>query len=366
VNGSLPTVQAELAPDELLIEYVLAAPQSYELAISHSGVTRYTLPAKDSIEADVRKYRDTLRRQQTDSHLGIQLHEQLLGFTRDFPEQKSIVIVPDGALHLLPFSALVTSSGKYLVEEKPVSMTPSATVLSILRSRAPSLSASRPYLGVAAWSENGDSKPWVLRAASSDASSEKLLSLPESRDEVESIAAMMPRPATVLLGREATKDKFEHLPLGDYRVLHLALHGYVDPVFPDRSALVFAPSGGDNGHLEARDIRRLRRHADLVTLSACDTGVGPVGVSGVESVVAAFIQAGANSVVSTLWELEDHSSNRLMRRFTGTFRAGVRLTPFARQSWNSCARACLPIIGPAMKLSVTRKEVCSHPDETVA
>ena len=48
-------------------------------------------------------------------------------------------------------------------------------------------------------------------------------------------------------------------------------------------------------------------------LSACDTGVGPVGTSGVESVVTAFIQAGASSVVATLWELEDHSSNRFMK-----------------------------------------------------
>jgi CHAT domain-containing protein len=56
-------------------------------------------------------------------------------------------------------------------------------------------------------------------------------------------------------------------------------------------------------------------HADLVTLSACNTSVGPVGSSGVESIVAAFIQAGAGSVVSTLWELEDHSSNTFMKAF---------------------------------------------------
>jgi CHAT domain-containing protein len=142
-----------------------------------------------------------------------------------------------------------------------------------------------------------------------------LLPLPESRNEVESIAAMMPRPTTILLGHDATKQRFRQLPLGDYRVLHLALHGFVDPVFPDKSALVFAPSGKDDGRLEARDIRQLRLHADLVTLSACDTGVGPVSASGVESVVAAFIQAGARSVVSTLWELEDHSSNKLMKSF---------------------------------------------------
>ena len=93
------------------------------------------------------------------------------------------------------------------------------------------------------------------------------------------------------------------------------LHGVVDPVFPDKSALVFAPSGQDNGHLEARDIRRMHLNADLVTLSACDTAIGPVGAAGVESVDTAFIEAGAGAVVSTLWELEDRSTSRLMKAF---------------------------------------------------
>ncbi len=314
-EASLGEIRQQLRPDELLVEYVLAARQSYALAVSSSRVTRYELPAKQVIEEEVRRYRDTLRHQKTDAHLGSELFTQLLGFTNDFGKAKSLIVVPDGGLHLLPFSALVESSGKYLVEDKAVSMTPSATVLSILRRRGPTLAGSRPYLGVAAWTEAVDSRPWVLRSVSSNAQPKELLPLPESRDEVESIAAMLPRPATVLLGHEATKATFESLPLSDYRVLHLALHGSVDPVFPDRSALVFAPSAEDNGRLEARDIRRLHLRANLVTLSACDTGVGPVGISGVESIVASFIQAGANSVVSTLWELEDHSSNRLMKAF---------------------------------------------------
>ena len=116
-----------------------------------------------------------------------------------------------------------------------------------------------------------DSKPWVLRTVSGNSQSKDLPPLPESRNEVESIAALMPRPPMILLGHAATKEHFRQLPLGEYRVLHLALHGVVDPIFPDRSALVFAPSPNDDGRLEARDIRQLHLHAELVTLSACDT-----------------------------------------------------------------------------------------------
>jgi len=69
----------------------------------------------------------------------------------------------------------------------------------------------------------------------------ELVALPESRHEVEAIAADLPKPSTILLGDSATKTNFKQLPLGQFSVIHLALHGYVDPEIPDRSALVFAP-----------------------------------------------------------------------------------------------------------------------------
>src|SRR6202000_1460754 len=85
----------------------------------------------------------------------------------------------------------------------------------------------------------------------------------------------------------------------------------------DRSALIFAPdpSGAEDGLLQVREIRKLRLNAKLVTLSACDTGIGPVGEVGVANLVNAFIEAGADSVVSTLWELEDHTTEHLMTQF---------------------------------------------------
>jgi hypothetical protein len=92
---------------------------------------------------------------------------------------------------------------------------------------------------------------------------------------------------------------------------------YVDPEFPDRSALVFAPQQQptDDSLLQVREIRNLRLNANLVTLSACNTGVGPVGEEGVANIVNAFIEAGSQSVVSTLWELEDHATTHLMTVF---------------------------------------------------
>jgi CHAT domain-containing protein len=144
-----------------------------------------------------------------------------------------------------------------------------------------------------------------------------LVPLPESQHEVESIAMDLPKPSKLLIGTDATETAFKQLPLSEYNVLHLALHGFADLDYPDRSALVFAPQSinTDDGLLQVREIRHLRLNASLVTLSACDTAVGPVGEEGVDNLVNAFIQAGAHSVVSTLWETDDRSTTRLMTSF---------------------------------------------------
>lgn len=173
-----------------------------------------------------------------------------------------------------------------------------------------------PYIGVAAWTQPADTRNPILRAVSGPERSQ-LGPLPDSRVEVETIARDLPHPRTILLGADATETRFKALSTDSTDVIHLALHGYADLEYPDRSALIFAPEpyGPDDGLLQVREIRTLHLKAKLVTLSACDTGVGPVGEAGVDNLVNAFIEAGADSVVSTLWELEDHSTEHLMTLF---------------------------------------------------
>jgi CHAT domain-containing protein len=141
--------------------------------------------------------------------------------------------------------------------------------------------------------------------------------LPASKIEVETIANDLPRPSTILLGADATETRFKALSTESTDVIHIALHGYADLDDPDRSALIFAPepAGPDDGLLQAREIRTLHIKAKLVTLSACDTGVGPAGEVDVANLVNAFIEAGADSVVSTLWELQDQPAAHLMTDF---------------------------------------------------
>ncbi len=236
----------------------------------------------------------------------------------EYETKHSIIVVPDGNLHLLPFAALV-HNGTYLLLDHAFSVAPSSTVLSLLRDREPSTREDPlDYVGVAAWTDPDFGKLRIETMQSSmEIPDDEPELLPESKEEVEMIAHTIAPPSTILLGEDATKSRFKALPLDHYRVLHLALHGYADLEYPDRSALVFAPSMKDSNDdlLEVREIRKLHLRARLVTLSACDTGVGPIGEADVANLGNAFVEAGAESVVTALWELEDRPTEKLMTSF---------------------------------------------------
>ncbi len=311
----LYTLQHDLSANAVVIEYVLAEPSSYAFAITHDSVTAYPLPSKALIEADANRYRKELRTQKEDRQLAQRLYNELLAPVQQYKQKTDLIIIPDGSLHLMPFAALVDESG-YVLKSHTIDVAPSSTVFELLSKRVASREAvSMPYIGVAAWTQPADTRNFVTRAISGPQRSQ-LVSLPDSQKEVETIAKDLPHPSTILLGSDATESKFKHLPLSSTEVVHLALHGYADLDYPDRSALIFAPeNGGDDGLLQVREIRNLHLNARMVTLSACNTGVGPVGQTGVANLVNAFIEAGADTVVSTFWELEDHATEHLMADF---------------------------------------------------
>lgn len=313
----LTELQRSLHANTLLIEYVLAEPNSYAFAITRETVTPYRLSSKSVIEADANHYRKEIRDRKEDRGLAQQLFSELLGPIKQYREKADLVIIPDGALHLLPFSALADSSA-YVLKTHTVDVAPSSTVYEMLERRSESREAvAMPYIGVAAWTQPADTRNPILRAINGPQRSQ-LIPLPDSKKEVETIAEDLPHPSTILLGADATESRFKQVSMDSTEVVHLALHGYADLDYPDRSALVFAPeqSGStEDGLLQVREIRGLHLKAKLITLSACNTGVGPVGEAGVANLVNAFIEAGADSVVSTLWELEDHTTEHLMTQF---------------------------------------------------
>jgi CHAT domain-containing protein len=151
-----------------------------------------------------------------------------------------------------------------------------------------------------------------------DLSGIQLHDLPQTRSEVQGIGKLLGQESVILLGNDATETAFKKEPLDQFRILHLAVHGFADTQYPERSALVLGkdPRSGDDGLLQVREIIRLRLNAELTTLSACDTGVGKLqGQEGISNLVEAFLVAGSQSVVASLWSADDTFASALMERF---------------------------------------------------
>jgi CHAT domain-containing protein len=166
-----------------------------------------------------------------------------------------------------------------------------------------------------------DSKPKLASGATRglyDLSGERLPRLPGTGEEVRAIAAIAGARSIVLTGSEATEARFRLQPLERVRAIHLAVHGVSSSASPDRAALVLGrlASDEDDGLLQSREIAELNLSAELVALSACDTGAGKlVGQEGIVNLVRAFLFAGSRTVVASLWSADDAFTTSLMKRF---------------------------------------------------
>lgn len=336
-NTRLPTqpaplkiVQDDLQPDEVLLEYVLDDPNSYCISIRRQGAFVRLLPiGRQEIEKLAQRYIDEIREKASAAETSKQLYERLLKPILEISSAGRIIVAPDGILHLLPFEALQDGRGQYLLKSHTVSYVPSGTILDTLRRGQKQEPAPKPLLAVGdvAYENQGGAGKKLSTPTSvsgriergiADLSGVGLSDLPQTREEVEEIGKISGPNAVILLAKDATEAAFKKEPLDQFRVLHLAVHGFADTQYPERSALVLGtdPKSGDDGLLQVREIIRLRLNAELTTLSACDTGVGKLqGQEGISNLVEAFLVAGSKSVVASLWSADDTSASALMERF---------------------------------------------------
>ena len=214
---------------------------------------------------------------------------------------KRLLIVGHGVLHYLPFAALSDGSG-YLVDRYSIRLLPSASVLQFLKGRQAQKAGSLLAFGNP---DLGDAK-YDLKFA---------------QDEVQTIAKSF-SGAKVLVRQEATKSAFKSLG-PQFSYLHLATHGKFDPDMPLKSGLLLAKDNQDDGFLSMGDLYSMRLNADLVTLSACETGLGKVSNGDdVVGLTRGFLYAGSNSIVASLWEVDDLATSQLMTEFYTNLKKG--------------------------------------------
>jgi CHAT domain-containing protein len=314
-----------LIPGETLVAFYLGGDRSVAWVLTRQSLTAIRLPPAKTIERDAQPALDSLRNPMARDRaalaalgrdLQIDAIEKLAGGAR-------LIVVPHGALHDVPFDALVDSSGRMLVEHFAISYAPSASSLAFLRSvrrpvRTPAtlLAVANPIVGseAAATLRQGDLAHMNLLAP-----------LPESAKEAQQIAQLFGSSARVLEGVSATRSALRVDGAERANILHFATHALIDETRPDRSGLVLtADPPRDDGLLQVRDIYRLHLDADLVTLSACETALGPnVTGEGILGLTRAFFFAGARSVVASMWDVDDASASQFMRDFYGSLRRGV-------------------------------------------
>jgi CHAT domain-containing protein/Tfp pilus assembly protein PilF len=333
----LAAARSALDPGTVLLAYAVGESRSFLFVIEAEGASGpgfffYSLPVgKEGLKKEVESFRSLLERPESSISVleqrGRHLYDLLIRPAKPrLGKARRLLISPDGPLHSLPFAALV--SGKhYLAESKPIHIVASAAVykeIKATRSKKPS-AVAMDFLAVGdplypAELENHAERARDPQMQDALRRGLSLKPLPATRNEVEAISNLFPG-VRMLLGRDATEEAIKSLA-PKARRLHFACHGLLDERFPLNSALALSipehpEEGGENGLLQAWEIfDELRLDADLVTLSACDSGLGKeMGGEGLVGLVRAFQFAGSRSVLASLWGVGDISTSRFMERF---------------------------------------------------
>jgi CHAT domain-containing protein/Flp pilus assembly protein TadD len=257
------------------------------------------------------------------------------------PEDQ-VIFIPQGPLFLAPFAALQNQDQQFLIENHTISLAPSIQTLTLTQQRREQLSTLSTPSQTALVVGNPEMSQVVLSPRDYNLSPETvtpcsplfetsceqdpkplkqgLAPLPGAEQEAKQVAAFLRTEA--LLGKAATKEIVK-AKMPQAGIIHFATHGLFSERDGLKSALVLTPSNGDRGDeagekdglLSAAEIAQMDLQADLVVLSACDTGQGRITGDGVIGLSRSLITAGTPSVVVSLWSIYDMPTQQLMTQF---------------------------------------------------
>lgn len=363
IKNPAPLELAELQEEvidenSVLLEFSLGREGSYLWVIGKRTFDAYVLPPRHELEARVEKLRAAFLQNSIGQGETVEAFQKRAGEAQDVYKNearalssellgqaavklagKRLIVVADGKLQYFPIGALPfpdSASDDPILLTNEVAYEPSAAALMVMRKigaaageqKMDLLLVSDPVFSRGDQRLPGNSGTAPGFAASllgtfrSFESLDSLAPLPGSRDEASAISDVVGGSAmTSRSGFGANRDEVLGAGLGDYRVLHFATHGLVDERRPELSGIVLSlfneagePQSG--GFIRLQDVYGMNLNADLVVLSACDTGLGKeIKGEGLLSLNNAFLQAGARSVVSSLWKADDVATRELMTEF---------------------------------------------------
>ncbi len=294
--------QALIGADEALLVYFQEGKRLYATLVQTGSVHGAEIDAS-RLDADIRQLREGLQAGHESTAVQLQaLYKALVAPLAPFIKGTRLTVVPHGALHYLPFAAL-NDGQRDLIDQYTVRMLPSVAVLKFLR---PSTAQDASAQGLAR----------MLVMGNPDLGNPQY-DLPGAELEAKALAVQL-KPDQLLLRKQATRAAFQELA-PKARYIHVASHGEFDASRPLQSGLILAadkPGGGiAAGRLTVSDLYALQLDAELVTLSACETGLGQVASGDdVVGLTRGFLYAGASTVVASLWQVDDDATAFLMQR----------------------------------------------------
>ena len=345
--ATIEDIQKNILDQETcLLEYFLCDKVSILFYLSNNKAEIYFLPTKKNIEDSIRLllnfYKDPYRdSRKTDAARGRIFKEICAPLVENKSEKKirKIIIIPDGLLNFFPFELLNCdreNPKSFLIDRYQISYAPSASVLLYLKREAENMKGLRGFLGLG-------SPRSIIRDIVSQKNSfrmnlkkerkqkynleQEMLSPPilSTKEIIEAASHFDEEDRHLYFGAEANEEILKNMSKKEYQVVHFACHGIIDDENPIRSALLLSRKTEiEDGYLQVREIYDLSIRTNLVVLSACRSASGLVeNFEGVMGLPRVFFYSGAQSVLSTLWRIEDKPTSLFMSEFFKILSLGV-------------------------------------------
>lgn len=294
-SSTISSIKSSIPEQETLIEYYYFDNNIYAFVISSSGLQSVKISG-EGLTADVEAFRKSLETPSSSRYreLGQKLYNRLVKPLENSLKQHSLVVIPHGILHYIPFNALFDGN-KYLIDRFHIRLMPSASAITFLREK------------------KLNKKGGILAFGNPDLG-DRQLDLAFAQKEAIAVAATWAN-SKVFTRKDATEDVLRRHG-NSFNYIHFATHGQFNPDVPLQSALLLSPDAHSNGMMTVDKLYSMQLDVNLVTLSACETGLSKVANGDdLVGLTRGFLYAGSSSIVASLWKVDDLATSQLMTAF---------------------------------------------------
>ena len=360
VNYSVKEISEELGNNSAILEYVLSDSLLYIFSLTKENLSLKKIDLEHSLREDVMLFRSSLYNLdfETYTKTAFKLYSLLImPAESELKNIEKLYIIPDGILNYLPFESLLTNKPNtdhnfaemnYLINRYEISYQFAASML--LNANHDKSEGFETFAGFApVFADDFETKTKIasivdttitissLRAV--NVTGKKYSSLPETEFEVSEISKLFLEQnisSRTFLHSQANEWKFKSNMVTNYSIVHIASHGFINENKPKLSGILFwvdSVETGEDGVLYSSEIYNLNLNADLLVLSACETGLGKIARGeGIIGLTRGFLYSGAKNIIVSLWQVADKSTSDLMIKFYTELLSGKQISTSLRNA----------------------------------